>query len=151
MCAAGAPAWSGRAERPRPAAGCPARHPRAALHEAARQLGQVPGFGHALYPAGDPRGTALLAALAQTWPGAPGVQAALALGAAAQEETGEHPNVDLALAALIHVLGRDPEDTATLFALGRAVGWLAHALEAGQGGLLRPRARYVGPPLAGSI
>lgn len=125
--------------------------PRVALHEAARQLGQVPGFGHTLYPAGDPRATALLAALAQTWPGAPGVQAALALGTAAQAETGEHPNVDLALAALIHVLGRDPEDTATLFALGRAVGWLAHALEAGQGGLLRPRARYVGPPLAGSV
>ncbi|PTA66511.1 citrate/2-methylcitrate synthase [Deinococcus arcticus] len=121
------------------------RDPRAALHEAARRFGQAPGFGHPLYPAGDPRAAALLAALAQEQPAAPGVQAALALCGAAQAETGDHPTLDLALAALIHALDRDAEDTATLFALGRAVGWLAHALEAGQGGLLRPRARYVGP------
>ncbi|MDQ3875888.1 MAG: hypothetical protein M3322_10165, partial [Actinomycetota bacterium] len=41
-----------------------------------------------------------------------------------------------------------PRDGAfVLFALGRSAGWIAHALEAAAGGtLIRPRARYVGPP-----
>jgi len=40
-----------------------------------------------------------------------------------------------------------PEDAPFIvFAAGRTVGWLAHALEQqATGGLLRPRARYVGP------
>ena len=45
-----------------------------------------------------------------------------------------------------------------LFAIGRCVGWLAHALEqAGSGRMIRPRARYVGvsppvaPPVASAI
>ncbi|MBA3331786.1 MAG: hypothetical protein H0T39_13125 [Actinobacteria bacterium] len=42
---------------------------------------------------------------------------------------------------------RLPDDAAfALFALGRSVGWVAHALEtAREGTLIRPRARYVGP------
>ncbi|MVN89439.1 citrate synthase [Deinococcus sp. HMF7620] len=118
----------------------------AALRQAGRRTGHLPGFGHRLYPEGDPRAAALLGALTAAAPEAPVVQAAHALQAAALAETGERPNVDLALAALAHLLGRPAEDAVTLFALARAVGWLAHALEAGQnGGLLRPRARYVGP------
>ena len=36
---------------------------------------------------------------------------------------------------------------AMIFALGRSAGWVAHALEQRSAGyLLRPRARYVGPP-----
>jgi len=35
-----------------------------------------------------------------------------------------------------------------VFALSRCVGWLSHAIEqVQQGALIRPRARYVGPPL----
>jgi citrate synthase len=60
-------------------------------------------------------------------------------------ETGEAPNIDLALATLVQVLGRGAEDAVTLFALGRAVGWMAHAIEARtHGQFIRPRARYVG-------
>jgi citrate synthase len=34
-----------------------------------------------------------------------------------------------------------------LFALGRTIGWLGHAIEQyGIGQLIRPRAAYVGPP-----
>ena len=33
----------------------------------------------------------------------------------------------------------------TLFAVGRVVGWIAHAMEQGADGrLIRPRARYIG-------
>jgi citrate synthase len=52
--------------------------------------------------------------------------------------------MELALSALAraHQL---PQDAAFgLFALGRSAGWVAHALEAAAGSLIRPRARYVG-------
>ena len=117
-----------------------------ALREVARRHGHPPGFGHPLYPGGDPRARALLAALGEVQPQAPVLRAVEQLSGQLREETGEAPNIDLALAALMHVLNRPAEDSVTLFALGRAPGWLAHALEAWRGGeLIRPRARYVGP------
>lgn len=119
--------------------------PRVALREATRRSAQPPGFGHRLYPGGDPRAANLLGALQAQLPQQEAVQAALALTKVAQNETGEQPNVDLALAALTHALGRGPDDTLTLFALARSVGWLAHILETLLSGqMIRPRARYVG-------
>jgi len=42
-----------------------------------------------------------------------------------------------------------PDDAPFLmFAAARSAGWLAHAMEQALGGrLIRPRARYSGPPL----
>lgn len=119
--------------------------PRAALREATRRHAHPPGFGHLLYPQGDPRAVSLLATLQTQFPQSEAVQATLALAEVTLSETGERPNIDLALAALMHTLGRGPHDTLTLFALARTVGWLAHALETRLSGqLIRPRARYVG-------
>lgn len=118
---------------------------RVALREATRRHAQPPGFGHPLYPDGDPRAGALLAALAGPFGQVPAVQAALDLRRTALDETGEHANVDLALATLTHTLGRGPDDTLALFALARAAGWLASGVEARLSGqMIRPRARYVG-------
>ena len=73
------------------------------------------------------------------------VQVSLELCREAEAETGERPNIDLALAVLMHSLERPGSDGVTLFALSRAVGWLAHALETVMTGqMIRPRARYVG-------
>ncbi|UBV42619.1 citrate synthase family protein [Deinococcus taeanensis] len=120
--------------------------PRGALAGAARRVGHVPGFGHRLYPNGDPRAAALLTALQRTWPEHAAVQATRAVVQSQQEETGEQPNVDLALAALTLTLNRPAEDVVTLFAVARTAGWLAHALETRLSGqFIRPRARYVGP------
>ncbi|PNY80830.1 citrate synthase [Deinococcus koreensis] len=118
---------------------------RTALRDATRRHTYPPGFGHRLYPRGDPRARALFTALADALPHDGALQAALELRALAQQETGEHANVDLALAALTQALGQGPDAALALFALARATGWLAHALETQAGGqLIRPRARYVG-------
>lgn len=119
--------------------------PARALRDAARRQARLPGFGHRLYPDGDPRAGALLGALEDSAADHPALEAVRELAALVHAETGERPNIDLALGALGQVLGRGTEDAVTLFALGRAVGWLAHALEAFSGGqMIRPRARYVG-------
>lgn len=102
----------------------------------------VPGFGHHLYPDGDPRAAALLADL-----GLP--EGFAALREAGSVVTGEHPNVDFALAALSAVYRLPREAPITIFALARTVGWLAHLLEqAASGQLIRPRARYIGAQAA---
>lgn len=104
--------------------------------------GQVlPGFGHELYPEGDPRAVDLLGAFAAPT----GVQALIET---VFRLTGLRPTIDVALAALADHC-RLPEGSAfALFAIGRSVGWMAHAIEqASSGSLLRPRARYVGPEI----
>jgi citrate synthase len=102
----------------------------------------IAGFGHPLYPLGDPRATALL----QQFP-LPAEYAQLR--EVVEEAIGERPNVDFALAALTKVFDLPQEAPLILFALGRCAGWLAHALEqVTTGHPIRPRARYVGPPLS---
>ncbi|WP_018259886.1 citrate synthase [Methylobacterium sp. WSM2598] len=99
----------------------------------------LPGFGHPLYPAGDPRARALLAELAPD-------ETARALQEAAFAETGDLPNVDFALACLAEALRLPGDAPLSLFLLGRSVGWSAHFIEqSAEGGLIRPRARYRGP------
>ena len=99
-----------------------------------------PGFGQRPYPAGDPRAKALLSAFRPD-------PELLELQAAGEAVTGQPANIDFALAALTRRLGQAPDAAFALFALGRSVGWIAHAIEQLEsGGLIRPRARYVGPP-----
>ena len=102
-----------------------------------------PGFGHALYPDGDPRATALLEAI-EVEPGL------AALRREVEAATGQRANVDFALVALRRSLGLPAEAPFALFALARTAGWLAHAIEQiTTGALIRPRARYVGPAPVG--
>lgn len=101
----------------------------------------IPGFGHRLYPRGDIRAEALLAAIEVP----PAFQN---LAAVADDLLGDRPNVDFALAALTAAYDLPPHAPATIFALARSVGWLAHMLEqVASGQLIRPRARYVGQPV----
>ena len=96
------------------------------------------GFGHHLYPDGDPRAAALLALFEPPKVIARFIEKVMKL-------TGLHPNIDVALAALV-AHHRLPADAAFgLFATSRSVGLLAHSLEQlGVAQVIRPRGRYVG-------
>lgn len=99
---------------------------------------RLPGFGHQLYPSGDPRAAVIMDGL-QPDP----VMAALATKGA--EIVGELPNSDFAIAVLVRNLKLPADAGFRLFALSRSVGWAAHAMEqAATGDIIRPRARYVG-------
>ncbi len=96
------------------------------------------GFGHPLYPEGDPRASALLAACL------PSAKLRAVLHAV-ELQTGRRANLDAALASVELSCGL-PEDAAfSIFMVGRTVGWLAHAIEQQTSGkLIRPRATYHG-------
>jgi citrate synthase len=105
------------------------------------------GFGHRLYPGGDPRAATLLARLRDTAGGSPRMQAVESLLEAARRRGLPEPNVDLALAALAHVTGMTRGAGEAVFAVARTAGWIAHALEEyDRNTPIRPRAVYTGPP-----
>jgi citrate synthase len=116
---------------------------RAAVRARLSQGLENPGFGHPLYPEGDPRALALLGAFDVR-------EDAAELAAAVAEITGALPNIDYALTAMAQALDLSPDAPFGLFAVSRCAGWIAHALEQHRdGSLIRPRARYVGPDPAG--
>jgi citrate synthase len=105
----------------------------------------VPGFGHPLYPAGDPRGAVLLR-LAKTSGNVAGLRPVRNLWKAGAEVLHDLPNLDFGLAAVTRAYGLTERAPIILFALGRTIGWVAHAIEEyASGQLIRPRARYSGP------
>ncbi|MGE8321109.1 MAG: citrate synthase [Comamonas sp.] len=110
------------------------------------RLGSKPhycaGFGHPLYPQGDPRSHALLQRL-------PPDRRRQRLIDHVYEHTGLHPSLDYALVAVQRAWQLPTGAAFVLFALGRTAGWIAHALEQrASGQLIRPRAVYTGaePP-----
>jgi citrate synthase len=116
---------------------------RRACERALTQHGRAPGFsgGHPLYPHGDPRAIELLRRL--DLPARDPAAKAIAF----MSQLGAEPTVELALGALARQARLPPDGAFALFALGRSAGWIAHTLEAAAAAtLIRPRARYVGPP-----
>ena len=103
-----------------------------AVRDRLAQARPMAGFGHPLYPAGDPRAAALLRVL--------GVPPALAqVRDVVEELVGERPNIDFALAVMTQTCRLPRQAPLVLFALARSVGWLAHALEqVTTGRLIRP-------------
>jgi citrate synthase len=114
----------------------------------ARRGDSVPGFGHPLYPHGDPRARLLLEhaeALAKASVAAKKRLAPARALARVMEQQGLPATVDFGLVALTRTLGCPDGFAALLFALGRSAGWVAHVLEQRTSeAVLRPRARYVG-------
>lgn len=106
---------------------------------------RVPGFGHSLYPEGDPRGAALLGLVGKVLPQSPSVGLSGEVAREAHNLIGERPTVDFGLATLARALELPLGSAVALFALGRTVGWIGHAIEQYESDtMIRPRARYVG-------
>jgi len=116
---------------------------RAAVGARLRRGEALPGFGHPLYPAGDPRATALLH-LVDTGTKPPAWVLNLRNAGAALLH--DRPNLDFGLAAVTAAYRLPAHAPLLLFGVGRTIGWIAHAMEEyASGRLIRPRARYVGP------
>ncbi|MCI4664922.1 MAG: citrate synthase family protein [Neomegalonema sp.] len=113
------------------------RHQRGRKSIDRRGSGTPPGFGHRLYPDGDPRSRELLRVL-------PIPDRVSRLADEVLEKTDEHPNIDFALAAFELAFDLKSGSASTLFATGRACGWIAHALEQRElNQSIRPRAYIV--------
>jgi len=107
---------------------------------------RLPGFGHPLYPHGDPRAKLLLAAIERASPGSPAIALARVCRRAGSALLGEAPTIDFALVILRRALALPDDAALVLFAIGRTAGWIAHAMEQyASNQLIRPRAQYVGP------
>jgi citrate synthase len=121
------------------------RHLGTAIAERLRRGETIDGFGHPLYRAGDPRAAALLELLRERYARATELRYVEDVAEAAGAALREKPNIDFALAAIAYVLRLPPASPLTIFAIGRAIGWIGHAIEQyASGQLIRPRARYVG-------
>ncbi|MFT4947110.1 MAG: citrate synthase, partial [Natronomonas sp.] len=126
------------------------------LRERATQ-GAVPGFGHPVYRARDPRAAVLSAELERTAESAEQTLATIqrldeaakdVFGADGEFETSDQRpevTVEFSATALLDSTGLSPALFAPTFAVARAGGWAAHTLEAySTETLLRPSAAYVG-------
>jgi citrate synthase len=111
--------------------------------ERAVSSGRLPGFGHPLYPEGDPRGAELIRRARQRGPLGDDLEELLGVVA---DQLSMAPNLDAGLVVLAQTCNLPADAASALFALGRSAGWMAHALETARDDrLIRPRARYVGP------
>ena len=116
------------------------------IRDLLRRGERVPGFGHFVYRAGDPRAALLLDLVRAAAPrdGRLAVAEAVRAEVAARGLPG--PNIDFALAVLTRVAGMPDGAGEAIFAVGRTAGWIAHAIEEyARATPLRPRAVYTGP------
>ncbi len=113
------------------------------LDERLRRGETVPGFGHPLYRAYDPRAAALWLRIKEAWPEEPLLDTARAITARLSPN---FANIDFALGVLVSAAGMRPGSAEAIFTVARTAGWLAHAIEEyGHGLRLRLRAAYGGP------
>jgi citrate synthase len=124
------------------------RNVRTAVGERLERGESIDGFGHPLYRDGDPRATALLDMLRERYAASAELAFVSDFAHAATTALREKPNIDFALAAISRVLKLPPGSALSIFAIGRTIGWIGHAIEQYATGLLiRPRAKYVGVPV----
>jgi citrate synthase len=122
-----------------------ARSLRTTISDRLRRGESIEGFGHPLYPSGDPRARLLLHLLREQYATSPEYRFVSEFADTASAATREHVNLDFGLAAVARVLKLPPDAPLILFAIGRTIGWIGHAIEQyATGQLIRPRAKYVG-------
>jgi citrate synthase len=116
-----------------------------AVNERVRRGEPIDGFGHPLYRNGDPRAVALLDLIRERYPKSSELSFVLDVADTVGSTMRERPTIDFALVAAARVLRLPPGAPLMLFAIGRTIGWVGHAIEQyATGQLIRPRAKYVG-------
>jgi len=105
----------------------------------------IPGLGQSLYPKGDPRFRALIRAIAEQRPGAAILDHIDRIVREVAAAGLPLPNVDAGLAAVTLAADLAPGSGEMLFAVGRMLGWIAHAMEAIQHKPVRLQSSYTGP------
>jgi citrate synthase len=94
----------------------------------------IPGFYHRLYPDGDPRARAILSRIELP-------QRLSEYVDAVRLKTGLQPNIEFAMVAAEYFADLPVGAAEAVFATGRSVGWIAHAMEQKASGVrIRPRA-----------
>jgi citrate synthase len=116
--------------------------PHHAVAETLSQSSLLPGWGHPVYRAGDPRAARLLQLLQAVASRKP-MQLISEVRHAAEGAHADGPcvNVDFALGALAYATRMPVGATEAIFAIARTAGWIAHALEEYGEQPLRFRAR----------
>jgi citrate synthase len=103
----------------------------------------LPGFGSNLYARGDPRARAVLSRLDAMFGGDRDFQKLKRAITVAHEVRGLDPDFALTQVYIARKLGLEGGNS--LFILGRAAGWIAHAIEQYQaGGVIREPSMYTG-------
>jgi len=116
------------------------------------------GFGHRVFRLGDPRATLLRQALERLGDSLGPSAGRLAFAAEVERAVGAafarlkpgrpplQPNIEINAALLLDAAGFPRDAFMPVFAVARAAGWLAHAMEQQkEGRLVRPSSAYIGP------
>jgi 2-methylcitrate synthase/citrate synthase II len=120
------------------------------IEDALARKERIMGFGHRVYKTGDPRSailqpycTRLAAEIGDDrWE-----RIAAPIERAVTGQKRLPPNVDWPSARLYHYMNLDTDLYTPIFAMARVAGWSAHIIEQlDHNRLMRPRARYNGPP-----
>jgi citrate synthase len=107
----------------------PGLDPAVAVGRVVREHRGIAGFGHFLYPDGDPRADVVLEAVWRLPGTRPLRRRVEALSRVVAERTGARPNIDLASAAALHALGWPAEAGEVVFQTARSFGVAAHVVE----------------------
>jgi citrate synthase len=113
---------------------------------------RIMGFGHRVYKTDDPRSLLLRSVTERL--GGPLVEFSQAVERTTVDVLAElkpgrqlYTNVEFYAGVVMHTCGIPREMFTPTFAAGRTIGWCTHVMEqAAHNRLIRPAARYVGPP-----
>ncbi len=110
-----------------------------------RHADKIAGFGSEIYESGDPRARFLIDTALELNSKNKMLQRLDEICRVTYEQLGAHPNLDIGLAAISYALALPAGSGSTIFAVSRTAGWIAHAIEQRMyGGVIRPRAKYIG-------
>jgi len=122
------------------------------IHAAVEDGERIMGFGHRVYKTDDPRSLLLRSVTERL--GGPLVEFSQSVERTTVDVLAElkpgrqlYTNVEFYAGVVMHTCGIPREMFTPTFAAGRTIGWSTHVMEqASHNRLIRPAARYVGPP-----